>query len=513
MTFFAAAPGARGPRRGGGGSHFPRRGGDNTSRAAADLGRNFFSRFLFAQGRRSRQRPAEPCGHLAVGLARRFRRHRHTTTKAQNTKTRRGGLAANGRIHHGGAEVTERGTKRGEISHRPTGPAPPKCPCGPDEVLLQARGSFFHPSRFGVFSRRPGGAGRDCDASLRRRLGRMVRLGRAASARRRPPPKRLSPTRLTSPARTSTSAAGRANSITPPRNSSPGPRSRSTARIPAAGWPFARCPRVLAGSPPASSGRPTTAWPSGTQGAVARVGSQFSDIREVVQVRLDRGEVVAVKGTKPIGSGDNVTTWCKIAPLRANSAGSMPNTWRAQPPTAVHRPVNTPRAAQHRCRRRAASVVRRRLATPFRLGAANVVRRIPRCPGRHRHRVGDHAGRGADRLVLRRLAAAVRGTPRASRDGLRARPARATLGRMPRPTTSSGGSWTPTRRRRLRSPRPARAAPARTGPEVRGVARPDDRYDGTGRLAGVTPSKSAPRATPFWTSGAGFRTTSARHRA
>ena len=46
----------------------------------------------------------------------------------------------------------------------------------------------------------------------------------------------------------------------------------------------------------------------------ARVGSQFSDIREVVQVRLERGELVELKGTKQAGTGDNAGTWYKISP-------------------------------------------------------------------------------------------------------------------------------------------------------------------------------------------------------
>ena len=53
------------------------------------------------------------------------------------------------------------------------------------------------------------------------------------------------------------------------------------------------------------------AW---TDRVAVRVGSQFSDIRDVVQVRLDRGEVVEIKGTKQVGVGDNAAIWYKIAP-------------------------------------------------------------------------------------------------------------------------------------------------------------------------------------------------------
>jgi len=47
---------------------------------------------------------------------------------------------------------------------------------------------------------------------------------------------------------------------------------------------------------------------------VARVGSVFSDIRDVIQVRLDRGEVVEVIEAKRFNSGPGAQTWYKIAP-------------------------------------------------------------------------------------------------------------------------------------------------------------------------------------------------------
>lgn len=46
----------------------------------------------------------------------------------------------------------------------------------------------------------------------------------------------------------------------------------------------------------------------------ARVGSEFSDIRDVIQVRLHRGEVVEVLDKKQFGSGSEAGTWYKIAP-------------------------------------------------------------------------------------------------------------------------------------------------------------------------------------------------------
>jgi hypothetical protein len=46
----------------------------------------------------------------------------------------------------------------------------------------------------------------------------------------------------------------------------------------------------------------------------SRVGSQFSDIREVVQVRLKRGETVQVLGSKEFATGASASTWHRIAP-------------------------------------------------------------------------------------------------------------------------------------------------------------------------------------------------------
>jgi len=46
----------------------------------------------------------------------------------------------------------------------------------------------------------------------------------------------------------------------------------------------------------------------------ARVGSEFSDIRDVIQVRLHRGEVLNVLGKKEFGSEPGSGTWYKVAP-------------------------------------------------------------------------------------------------------------------------------------------------------------------------------------------------------
>ncbi len=152
------------------------------------------------------------------------------------------------------------------------------------------------------------------------------------------------------------------------------------------------------------------------QGAVARVGSQFSDIREVVQVRLDRGELVEVRETKQIGSGDAATLWCKIAPPAGefrwvhakymesakprqqlapgdytggnhdNTGGSRNNTGEPQQHRGESRQRRgrSGRRRRQRHRRRAASGVRR-LAASHRLGATSVVRGFPGRPGQRRH--------------------------------------------------------------------------------------------------------------------------------
>ena len=46
----------------------------------------------------------------------------------------------------------------------------------------------------------------------------------------------------------------------------------------------------------------------------ARVGSDFSNIRDVIQVRLHRGEIVEVLDTKELGGETGSGTWYKIAP-------------------------------------------------------------------------------------------------------------------------------------------------------------------------------------------------------
>lgn len=47
---------------------------------------------------------------------------------------------------------------------------------------------------------------------------------------------------------------------------------------------------------------------------VVRVGSGFSDIRDVIQVQLNRGEEVAILDKKTFGTGPGAQVWYKIAP-------------------------------------------------------------------------------------------------------------------------------------------------------------------------------------------------------
>lgn len=48
---------------------------------------------------------------------------------------------------------------------------------------------------------------------------------------------------------------------------------------------------------------------------VARVGSSFSDIREVIQVRLERGEEVEILDTKVLDAAQGGEKWAKVAPV------------------------------------------------------------------------------------------------------------------------------------------------------------------------------------------------------
>jgi uncharacterized protein YgiM (DUF1202 family) len=274
-----------------------------------------------------------------------------------------------------------------------------------------------------------------------------------------------------------------------------------------------------------------------TQGAVARVGSQFSDIREVVQVHLDRGEVVEVKATKQMGAGDNATTWCKITPpsgefrwvhakyLTSTTAGRSTNPIRdtaaASRQTGVGENVvrsERPSVPSTHAGGQAAiapAVAPRQpsgggvqlpaggLQLPaggLQLPAGSVRQMSPEGFENELDDINtelsimlaeeptvwycDEMQQRCESLMAQAETALERGR------------ARALIGRI-----AQAGDI----KRRIdgddASPKPASIAAAARGPvpgsagsEVRGTGRSDDRYDGSGRLARVTPSKvGAPR--------------------
>lgn len=97
--------------------------------------------------------------------------------------------------------------------------------------------------------------------------------------------------------------------------------------------------------------------------APARVGSQFSDAHDVSQVRLDRGEVVTILGSKQLEAGSG-GTWYKIAPpageFRWLPAQYVDQNYRPQVNEAPSAPSRSrgpshPAASGSRTRRHAAS--------------------------------------------------------------------------------------------------------------------------------------------------------------
>ncbi len=82
------------------------------------------------------------------------------------------------------------------------------------------------------------------------------------------------------------------------------------------GWYAVRPPRGSFSWVPARLVRPTKDHLGVVNGdrVVSRVGSRFSDVRDVIQVRLDRGEEVEILEVKTISAGGQSEQWCKIAP-------------------------------------------------------------------------------------------------------------------------------------------------------------------------------------------------------
>lgn len=70
---------------------------------------------------------------------------------------------------------------------------------------------------------------------------------------------------------------------------------------------------------------------------VARVGSEFSDIRDVIQVRFYRGEEIEVLGAKKFGEGSSAQqTWYRIAPPAGEFRWVYGKFVDNEPPTYAH---------------------------------------------------------------------------------------------------------------------------------------------------------------------------------
>jgi uncharacterized protein YraI len=83
---------------------------------------------------------------------------------------------------------------------------------------------------------------------------------------------------------------------------------------------------------------------------MARVGTAFSDLRDVIQVRLDRGEEVEVIEAKHFGTGPAAKTWYKIAPPAGEFrwvAGKFLDRQAPEPETRDKGPENNLLIARH----------------------------------------------------------------------------------------------------------------------------------------------------------------------
>ncbi len=82
------------------------------------------------------------------------------------------------------------------------------------------------------------------------------------------------------------------------------------------GWYAVRPPHASFSWIPARLLQPTSQGLATVVGdrVVSRVGSRFSDIRDVIQVRLDKGEEVEIIEVKTLLSAGQSEQWCKIAP-------------------------------------------------------------------------------------------------------------------------------------------------------------------------------------------------------
>ena len=148
-----------------------------------------------------------------------------------------------------------------------------------------------------------------------------------------------SPTLLIRTPTTSTFVADRARTTIPPKNSNGATQWKSTGSIRAAGALFVLRAAASVGSP-RDLLRPTKDHLAVVTGerVVSRVGSGMSDVRDVIQVRLDRGEQVEILETRSPTTAGHAEAWCKITPpsgefrwvfgkfVDANSSGPQTDT-------------------------------------------------------------------------------------------------------------------------------------------------------------------------------------------
>ena len=110
------------------------------------------------------------------------------------------------------------------------------------------------------------------------------------------------------------------------------------------GWYAIRPPRGSFSWVPARLLQPTTGHLATVNGdrVVSRVGSRFSDVRDVIQVRFDRGEEVEILEVKTLNTSGQPEQWCKIAPPSGEFRWVFGKFVDDQPPTS-----SRPTTSQH----------------------------------------------------------------------------------------------------------------------------------------------------------------------
>ncbi len=82
-----------------------------------------------------------------------------------------------------------------------------------------------------------------------------------------------------------------------------------------------------------------------TDKAACRVGSNVSELRDVTQVKLDRGEEVEVLDAVRLGDGDSAEFWCKITPPSGEFRWAHEDDISREPPTLADESLDpAPRA-------------------------------------------------------------------------------------------------------------------------------------------------------------------------